>query len=61
MAGIKQRGILTNHLKKYYNDQEVVPAMWIRGSKKGIMVAQYRESGDLALDKNGQPILYRSV
>ena len=61
MAGIKQRGILTNHLKKYYNDQEVVPAMWIRGSKKGIMVAQYRESGDLALDKNGNPILYRSV
>ena len=61
MAGIKQRGILTNHLKKYYNDQEVVPAMWIRGSKKGIMVAQYRESGDLALDKNGKPILYRSV
>jgi len=61
MAGIKQRGILTNHLKKYYNDQEVVPAMWIRGSKKGIMVAQYRESGELALDKNGQPILYRSV
>ena len=61
MAGIKQRGILTNHLKKYYNDQEVVPAMWIRGSKKGVMVAQYRESGELALDKNGQPILYRSV
>jgi hypothetical protein len=61
MAGIKQRGILTNHLKKYYNDQEVVPAMWIRGSKKGVMVAQYRESGDLALDKNGKPILYRSV
>ena len=61
MAGIKQRGILTNHLKKYYNDQEVVPAMWIRGSKKGVMVAQYRESGDLALDKNGQPGLYRSV
>ena len=61
MAGIKQRGILTNHLKKYYNNQEVVPAMWIRGSKKGVMVAQYRESGDLALDKNGKPILYRSV
>ena len=61
MAGIKQRGILTNHLMKYYNDQEVVPAMWIRGSKKGVMVAQYRESGDLVLDKNGQPILYRSV
>jgi len=61
MAGIKQRGILTTHLKKYYNDQEVVPAMWIRGSKKGVMVAQYRESGDLALDKNGKPILYRSV
>ena len=61
MAGIKQRGIITNHLKKYYNDQEVVPAKWIRGSKKGIMVAQYKESGDLALDQNGQPILYRSV
>ena len=61
MAGIKQRGILTNHLKKYYNDQEVVPAKLIRGSKKGVMVAQYRESGDLALDKNGNPILYRSV
>ena len=61
MAGIKQRGILTNHLKKYYNDQEVVPAKWIRGSKKGVMVAEYRESGDLALDQNGKPVLYRSV
>ena len=61
MAGIKQRGILTQHLKKFHQGQEVVPTMWIRGSRKGIMVAQYKDSGDLVTDTAGKPILYRSV
>lgn len=61
MAGIKQRGIITNHSKKYHEGKEVVPAKWVRGNKSGIMVAQYRESGDLVLNEQGQPILYRSV
>lgn len=61
MAGIKQRGIITYHAKKYYQGQEVVPAMWIRGSRKGIMVAQYKDSGDLVTDTAGKPIMYRSV
>ena len=61
MAGIKQRGILTHHFKKFHQGQEVVPTMWIRGSRKGIMVAQYKDSGDLVTDTEGKPILYRSV
>lgn len=61
MAGIKQRGILTHHLKKFHQGQEVVPSMWVRGNRKGIMVAQYKDSGDLVLDTTGKPVMYRSI
>jgi len=61
MAGIKQRGILTHHLKKFHQGQEVVPSMWVRGSRKGIMVAQYKDSGDLVLDTTFKPLMYRSI
>ena len=62
MAGIKQRGIITNHQARYYNDKEIKPCRWIKnGTGKGIMVAQYKDTGDLVLDQSGQPISWNQA
>jgi len=57
MAGIKARGVITNHLKRYHKEKEIVPCKYIADGKgKGIMVAQYKESRDLVVDDLGKPI-----
>ena len=57
MAGIKQRGIITNHLARYHDDREIKPCRWIKnGTGKGIMVAQYKDTGDMVVDSVGKPI-----
>lgn len=59
MAGIKQRGIITNHAPRFHADREIKPAKWIsKGRGKGIMVAQYKDTGDLVVDENGTPIAW---
>ena len=59
MAGIKARGIITQHLKRYHNEREIKPCRWIADGKgKGIMVAQYKDTGDLVVDNNGKPIAW---
>jgi|TARA_A200000113_G_scaffold149836_1_gene134977 hypothetical protein len=57
MAGIKARGVITNHMKRYHKEKEIVPCKYIADGKgKGIMVAQYKESRDLVVDDLGKPI-----
>jgi hypothetical protein len=57
MAGVKARGVITHHSARYHKDREIKPAKWIsKGKGKGIMVAQYKDTGDLVLDENGTPI-----
>lgn len=57
MAGVKARGVITHHSARYHKDREIKPAKWIsKGRGKGIMVAQYKDTGDLVLDENGTPI-----
>jgi len=57
MAGIKARGVITNHLKRYHKEREIIPCKYIADGKgKGIMVAQYKESRDLVVDDLGKPI-----
>jgi len=59
MAGIKARGIITNHITRYHNEREIKPCRWIaEGKGKGIMVAQYKDTGDLVVDNNGKPIAW---
>lgn len=59
MAGIKARGIITNHITRYHNEREIKPCRWIADGKgKGIMVAQYKDTGDLVVDNNGKPIAW---
>jgi len=57
MAGVKARGIITHHLARHHDEREIKPCRWIaNGNGKGIMVAQYKDTGDLVLDQSGQPI-----
>jgi len=57
MAGVKARGIITHHAIRYHNEREIKPCKWIsKGRGKGIMVAQYKDTGDLVLDETGTPI-----
>ena len=57
MAGVKARGVITHHSARYHKDREIKPAKWIsKGKGKGIMVAQYKDTGDLVLNENGTPI-----
>jgi hypothetical protein len=57
MAGVKARGIITHHLARHHDEREIKPCRWIADGKgKGIMVAQYKDTGDLVVDKKGNPI-----
>ena len=57
MAGIKARGIITHHLIRRHNEREIKPCRYIaEGKGKGIMVAQYKDNGDLVVDQSGNPI-----
>ena len=59
MAGIKARGVITNHLKRYHKEREIIPCKYIADGKgKGIMVAQYKDTRDLVEDENGKPVAW---
>ena len=62
MAGAKQRGIITHHITRYRNDREIKPCRYIaKGRGKGIMVAQYKDTGDMVVDDQGMPVMWRSA
>ena len=62
MAGAKQRGIITHHITRYHDGREIKPCRHIaKGRGRGIMVAQYKDTGDLVLNNLGQPIAWRSA
>lgn len=57
MGAPKARGIITNHMARYHKEREIKPCRWIaEGKGKGIMVAQYKDTGDLVVDEKGNPI-----
>ena len=60
MAGAKQRGVITQHMARYHNDREIKPCRYIaKGRDKGIMVAQYKDTGDMVVDDQGMPVSWR--
>ena len=60
MAGAKQRGIITQHMARYHNDREIKTCRYIaKGRGKGIMVAQYKDTGDMVTDDQGIPVMWR--
>lgn len=59
MPGIKKRGIATKHIARTVDDREVVPCKLIGSNGgKGVMVAQFKDTGDLVLDAQQKPVLY---
>ena len=61
MAGVKARGVITHHSERYHNEREIKPSRYIGlGGGKGIMVCQYKDTGDLVLDENGKPVPWNS-
>ena len=59
MGAPKSRGVITQHQARYHKDREIKPCRYIgRNGGKGIMVAQYKDSGDLVVDEHGQPIAW---
>ena len=59
MGAQKSRGVITQHQARYHKDREIKPCRYIgRNGGKGIMVAQYKDSGDLVVDEHGQPIAW---
>ena len=57
MAGVKARGIITHHMARHHNEREIKPCKYIGEEKgKGIMVAQYKDTGDLVVDQSGNPV-----
>lgn len=59
MGAPKSRGIITNHSTRYHKDREIKPCKWIGSNGgKGIMVAQYKDNGDLVVDEQGKPIAW---
>lgn len=61
MAGIKQRGVITTHNKKYHEGREITAVKWVSGGKRGVMIAVYKDTGDSVVDAQGKPRLYASV
>ena len=59
MGAPKSRGVITQHQARYHKDREIKPCRYIgRNGGKGIMVAQYKDSGYLVVDEQGQPIAW---
>ena len=62
MAGVKARGIITNHVQRQHLGRDIKPCKWIKnGFGRGIMVAQYKDTGDLVVDQQGSPVSWRSA
>ena len=59
MAGIKARGVITQHQARYHNEREIVPCRFIGSNGgQGIMVAQYKDTRDLVVDEQGNPVAW---
>jgi|TARA_B100000900_G_scaffold279684_1_gene239253 hypothetical protein len=59
MGAPKSRGVITHHQARYHNEREIKPCRYIGpNGGKGIMVAQYKDTGDLVVDEKGTPVAW---
>ena len=57
MAVKKSKGIITNHIQRQHNGRDIKPCKYFSGKTgSGIMVAQYKDTGDMVMDELGKPI-----
>ena len=61
MAGIKHRGVITHHIQRTHEGRDIKPCKWFSGKTgSGIMVQQYKDTGDVVRDEQGNPVHWRS-
>ena len=57
MAVKKSKGIRTNHIQRKHAGRDIKPCKWFSASTgSGIMVAQYKDTGDMVVDEQGKPV-----
>lgn len=59
MAGIKQRGIISEQNKRYYNGEEVKPTKYFYKGTKGIMAGTVND--EIIRYSDGRPIPFKSI
>jgi hypothetical protein len=62
MAVKKSKGIQTRHIQRMYKDREIKPCKYFNAKTgSGIMVAQYKDTGDMVVDEQGKPVHWNSA
>lgn len=57
MGKAKVKGVMTIHTPRYHKEREIIPCKYFAGkSGAGVMVAQYKDTRDLVVDENGNPV-----
>ena len=57
MAVKKSKGIVTNHIQRTHDGRDIKPCKWFSSKTgSGIMVAQYKDTGDMVVDEQGMPV-----
>jgi len=57
MAVKKSKGIITNHIQRQHAGRDIKPCKYFAGKTgSGIMVAQYKDTGDMVMDEQGKPV-----
>ena len=62
MAVKKSKGIQTDHKQRQHAGRDIKPCKWFSGKTgSGIMVAQYKDTGDMVVDEQGRPVSWNSA
>ena len=62
MAVKKSKGIQTNHIQRQHAGRDIKPCKWFSAKTgSGIMVAQYKDTGDMVVDEQGKPVHWNSA
>jgi len=57
MAIKKNKGIITNHIQRQIDGRDIIPCKYFAGKTgSGVMVKQYKDTRDLVVDGQGNPI-----
>lgn len=59
MAGIKQRGIISDQRKRYFNGEEVKPVKHYNSNGKSIMTGMVND--EIIRYPDGKPIPFKSI
>jgi hypothetical protein len=59
MAGIKQRGIISDQRKRYFNGEEVKPVKYYNSNGRAIMTGSVND--EIIRYPDGRPIPFKSI